>query len=345
MSKTVAVIGGGVAGLAAAASLNQLGYQVLLYEREANTGGNVRNWDRLFPSGRHAKELVDELRSSLSGDTRVITGTTVTSVTFSNGIFHLNTSAGQVGIAGAVLLATGFGLFNARKKEEYGYGIFENVITSADLEKMFTLHGRPLKADGSVPQKVAFIHCVGSRDEKVNKPYCSRVCCITAVKQAIEVREALPDCEVYNFYMDLRMFGTGYEQLYKEAQVKGVNFIRGRLSEANETRARQLIIKAEDTLTSRPLQLTVDLVVLMAGMSPPDTTLPILESLGLKMNDDGFTGVANAHTGSTRTPAAGVFVAGTVTGPANIAESVNEARAAALQIHRYLGSVQVMLNC
>jgi heterodisulfide reductase subunit A len=336
MSKTVAVVGGGVAGLAAAAALNQLGYRVLLYEKEPVAGGNVRNWDRLFPSARPAVEVVDELASSIKGDSEIFTDTLVISVKSDNGFFRIETT-GNPGNADAVLLTTGFELFDARKKEEYGYGIFENVITSADLEKMFVLYGKPLMADGSEPKKVAFIHCVGSRDEKVNNPWCSKVCCVTAVKQAVEVREALPECEVYNFYMDLRMFGSGYEQLYKQAQVKGVNFIRGRLSEANETRTHQVLIKAEDTLVSRPLQLTVDLVVLMTGMTPSKSTAPILESLGLKVNEDGFAEIANAHTGSTISLADGVFVAGACTGPGNITDSVNEARAAALQIHRYLG--------
>ncbi len=335
MNKTVAVVGGGVAGLAAAAALNQLGYRVLLFEKEALTGGNVRNWDRLFPKARNAREVVDELASSLTGLTEIATGTFVNSVKSTDGLFEIETS-GRPAHADAVLLTTGFELFDARKKEEYGYGIFENVITSADLEKMFASSGKPLMADGSEPKKVAFIHCVGSRDEKVNKPYCSKVCCVTAVKQAVEVREALPECEVYNFYMDLRMFGTGYEQLYKEAQVKGVNFIRGRLSEANETRTHQVMIKAEDTLVSRPLQITVDLVVLMVGMSPAGSTMTILKSLGLLGNEDGFAGIADAHTGSTLTLTKGVFVAGACTGPGNITDSVNEARAASLQIHRYL---------
>lgn len=336
MNKTVAVVGGGVTGLAAAAALNQLGYRVLLYEKEASTGGNVRNWDRLFPSARRAMEVVHELESAITGHTEIITGTFVNSVKSTDGLFEIEASGNTVN-ADAVLLTTGFDLFDAHKKEEYGYGIFENVITSADLEKRFALYGKPVMADGSEPQKVAFIHCVGSRDEKVNNPWCSKVCCVTAVKQAVEVREALPDCEVYNFYMDLRMFGTGYEQLYKEAQLKGVNFIRGRLSEANETRTHQVMIKAEDTLVSRPVQITVDLVVLMVGMSPVKSTPPILKSLGLHVNEDGFASIADAHTGSTQTMIKGVFVAGACTGPANITDSVNEARAAALQIHYYLG--------
>lgn len=337
MKKTVAIIGGGVAGLAAAASLNTLGYQVMLFEKEISTGGNVAGWDRLFPSGRKAMEVIDGLKAALNGNAGIFTSTAIIDITWQNGSFQLVTSGNDTKNADAVLIATGFELFGASKKEEYGYGIYENVITSADLEEMFSIHGKPLLADGSEPRKVAFIHCVGSRDEKVNRPYCSKVCCVTAVKQAIEVKEALPECEVFNFYMDLRMFGPGYEQLYKEAQVKGVSFIRGRLSEANETRTHQVVIKAEDTLVSRPVSLTVDLMVLMVGMSPRKSTLPLLGSLGLKVNEDGFVDIADAHTGSMLTGVKGVFVAGTCTGPGNITESVNEARAAALMIHEYLG--------
>ena len=336
MNKTVAVIGGGVTGLAASASLNRLGYRVLLFEKEAEAGGNVAAWDRLFPSGRHAREVVDELVSAIHGNVELHISTSVSSVEQVNGLFQLHTSGNTTATADAVLLATGFELFRAAIKEEYGYGLFENVITSADLEKMFARHGKPLMAGGAEPRKVAFIHCVGSRDEKVNHPHCSKVCCVTAVKQAVEVKEALPHCEVYNFYMDLRMFGSGYEQLYKEAQLKGVTFIRGRLSEAGENQHRQVVIKAEDTLASKPLKITVDLVVLMVGMTPRRSTLPLLASLGLKVNADGFSEIADAHTGSTLTAMKGVFVAGTCTGPGNIAESVNEARTAALQIHEYL---------
>jgi heterodisulfide reductase subunit A2 len=122
-------------------------------------------------------------------------------------------------------------VFDATKKEEYGYGIYDNVITSADLEKLFLDSKLLVNPLGKTPKKIGLVHCVGSRDEKVGNVYCSKVCCVTAVKQAIEIKERLPESDVYCFYMDLRMYGMHFEALYKEAQEKyAVNFIRGRLS-------------------------------------------------------------------------------------------------------------------
>ena len=118
------------------------------------------------------------------------------------------------------------------------------------------------------PRRIGFVHCVGSRDEKVGNRYCSKVCCATAVKQACEIKQQFPDAVVYCFYMDLRMFGRGYEDMYLEAQKKyGVIFVRGRVSEVSEDKDGHLFVKAEDTLSGKPLRVTLDLLVLMAGMS------------------------------------------------------------------------------
>ncbi len=144
--------------------------------------------------------------------------------------------------AEALILATGYELFDAHRKEEYGYGIYNNVITSADLEKMFR-SGKPLTTlNGKTPRKIGIVHCVGSRDEKVGNLYCSKVCCVTGVKQAIEIKKMVPGCDVFSFYMDLRMFDRHFEEMYFEAQQKwGVNFIHGRLSECAETTEFDLV--------------------------------------------------------------------------------------------------------
>lgn len=337
MNKTVAVIGGGVAGLETSIQLEKLGYTIDLYEKDSELGGHAGKWDRLFPNRRHATEVIDSLTSQIKGKVQINLAAQVNEIKRENGSFLVQAN-GKYLKADAIVLTTGFELFPANKKEEYGYGIFENVITSAELESMFSSNGKPAMTNGKSPAKIAFIHCVGSRDEKVNRPYCSKVCCVTAVKQAIEVKEALPSTEVYCFYMDLRMFGPGYEDLYKEAQVKGVNFIRGRLSETSEMEGSRVLIKAEDTLSSKPLKMTVDMVVLMVGMSPLPSTEKLLKDLELTPNNDGFVQVKDYHLEPTHTKAEGVFVAGACSGPNNITDSTNAARSAALEVHKYLTS-------
>lgn len=334
MSKTVAVIGGGVAGIESAKYLNNLGYKVLLFEKESTLGGNVLKWDRLFPNQRHAKEVIDTLTSNIDGIT-VYTSSQILQITRQGNQFTL-TQNGSIHTADSIILTTGFNLFPAEKKEEYGYGIFENVITSAQLELMFKNYGKPQTSSGEEPSRVAIIHCVGSRDEKVNRPYCSKVCCVTAVKQAIEIKEVLPHCDVFCFYMDLRMFGSGYEELYKKAQLLGVNFIRGRLSETSEVDGSRILVKAEDTLSSRPLKMTVDMVVLMVGMSPNTDNNDLFNHLGINLNPDGFVQVQDFHTEPNGTNIPGVFVAGACTGPNNITDSVLTGRSAAVNAHSFL---------
>lgn len=335
MGKEVAIIGGGVAGLEAANQLATLGYNVIIFEKKDKPGGHAAQWDRLFPNRRKSSEVVLSLKSHLNGNPSIMLSTAISSVKKSGKKFVLATKSKHFE-ADAILLATGFELFPAEKKEEYGYGIYENVITSAELEAMFAQHGKPVMKNGSTPKKIAFIHCVGSRDEKVNKPYCSKVCCVTAVKQAIEIKEAIPEAEVFSLYMDLRMFGPGYEDLYKEAQQVGINFIRGRLSEASELDGGRVLIKTEDTLSSRPLKMSVDMVVLMVGMSPAVGTIELISGLGLKPNKDGFIAVADYHLNPIGTGVEGLFVAGACSGPNNITDSINAARSAAIEIHKYL---------
>jgi heterodisulfide reductase subunit A2 len=340
--KSVAIIGGGVAGIEAASILSELGYLVNLYEKEPAIGGHTARWDRLFPNQRLASEVINSITTSLKG-VNVNCLSKIEEISRKNGAFEITTN-GEKHLADAVVIATGFELFPAEQKEEYGYGIFENIITSADLEKMFKDKGKPTMVNGHNPSRIAFIHCVGSRDEKVNRPYCSKVCCVTAVKQAIEVKESIPNCEVYCFYMDLRMFGPGYEDLYKHAQNLGVNFIRGRLSETSETKEGKVLIKAEDTLLSKPLKMSVDMVVLMVGMSPVAKNSKLLENLSLKPNTDGFIQVKDYHTEPTQSVAEGVFLAGACTGPNNITDSINAARSAVIGVHNYLSGNIVSLN-
>lgn len=333
----MAVIGGGVAGLTAAGTLASQGARVTLIEREEKPGGHVGGWDRLFPTLRPAEEVLTPLLEGITTRVEVLTGSRVTGLHRENGSFRLILDSGDAREADAVVVATGFDLFDARKKEEYGYGIYDQVITSAELEATFRAGRIPVLPAGKTPGRVAFVHCVGSRDEKAGNLYCSKLCCVTGVKQAIEIRKALPGCEVYCLYMDLRMFDRHFEELYLEAQKTwGVNFIRGRLSECAENQDLSLVLKTEDTLIGKPLRLTVDLVVLLAGFVPGRDTAGIARTAGLAAGNDGFLTPGDEHLVNNATVVPGVFLAGTVKGPCSIAGTIADARSTALQVMEYL---------
>jgi heterodisulfide reductase subunit A len=340
VGKKVIVIGGGVAGLEAASSLAAFGIEVTLIEKEDHLGGHVGQWDRLFPSRRPAKEITAYLTGRLSEKVTVQTCAEVLKIERSGNAWNILLNNSKTFVADALLLATGFDLFEARKKEEYGYGIYDNVITSADLEMKFARDGQIRNAQDKVPERVGFVHCVGSRDEKVGNLYCSRVCCVTAVKQAVEVSEMIPGCEVFCFYMDLRMFGLDFEALYKESQEKwGVHFIRGRLSEAFENPDGSVMVKVEDTLASRPLKMKVDLLVLMSGMVTSSGTKKLVEMLHLETEENRFLQPADRQLQANETGIPGLFLAGTCTSPKSIDETIADARAAALRVMEYLNSV------
>jgi len=337
MEKRVVVIGAGPAGLETAASLAKLGISVTLVEREDTTGGHLKQWHALFPALLSGNDALEAIRKGWNEKARIQTGTKVTGVTAVNKRFTVSGHNGWQENADAVVFTTGFQLFDARRKEEYGYGIYENVITSADLEALFASGKELLNRQGKKPERVGFVHCVGSRDEKAGNLHCSKICCITAVKQAMEVKQLLPQVEVFCFYMDLRMFGRHYEELYKEAQEKyNIQFIRGRLSESAEDKDGNIVLKVEDTLLGKPLRIKVGLLVLMSGMEPNPDTKGLTGMLGLKSVTDGFIQPADEVLHSNFTEIPGVFVAGTCSGPKSVADTLADARAAALAVAGYL---------
>ena len=171
--------------------------------------------------------------------------------------------------------------------------------------------------------------------------HCSKVCCVTAVKQAIEVKEMYPDSEVFLFYMDLRMFGRHFEEMYKEAQFKyGIQFIRARLSEAFENPDGSLQIRIEDTLLAKPLKMSLDILVLMVGIQPQKKPGNITDMMKLERDADGFILQEDPYGAPFRTKVPGLFCAGGITGPKTIEETLNEARAVAGEISNYLKHIE-----
>lgn len=328
-------MGGGAAGMAAALRLESRGVEPVIVEREEVTGGKVRNWHKLFPTFTPAEEVLEPLRRGIvERGIECRTGASVEAVSADGVVL----AGGERVEADAVVVATGFTLFDAHRKQEYGYGIYDNVVTSADLEQMMN-RGSVRLADGSAPRRIAILHCVGSRDEKVCQSHCSKVCCITGVKQAIELKKMFPEADVFNFYMDIRMFGPGYEELYREAQQSyNIHFVRGRISEASPTINGRIQIKAEDTLTGRPLKMSIDMLVLLVGMRANDDNASLAASAGLALAPNGFMQNKDPFTGAVRSQREGVFYAGAVTAPKSLADTLAEASMAADAVVDYLNA-------
>ena len=313
--------------------LKQSGIDPVIIERDEELGGKIRNWYVLFPTFTPAADVLGELKSRVAAaGIEVRHGACATAVEPK----CVTLATGERIECDAVALCSGFTLFDARIKEEYGYGIYDNVYTSADIERMFA-EGRVAMADGGKPKRIAFLHCVGSRDEKVCQRHCSKVCCITGVKQAIELKKMFPAADVFNFYMDIRMFGPGYEELYREAQQSyNIHFVRGRISEASPMMDGRVQIKAEDTLTGRPLRMSVDMLVLLVGMRANDDNATIAASAGLTLAPSGFMRSRDMFLDNVASEREGIFLAGTVSSPKSIGETLNEGIAAADRIAEYL---------
>ena len=340
MTGNVVVVGGGAAGMEAAGQLARAGLTVTLVEKQKETGGHVNEWHRLFPDRRNSTEVLAYLKSQVDHQKiTLLNDNSVREFHKTGQGFKVIISGGEELHADALLLATGFDLFRSERKEEYGYGIYDDVITSADLEIMFR-NGKLSLNNGEEPSRIGIIHCVGSRDEKVGNLFCSKLCCVTAVKQAMEIKEYIPGSRVFCFYMDMRMGGALYEEMYRDAQEKyGISFIRGKVSEVGVNIDKKLVIKVEDTLAGRPLRMELDMLVLMAGMEMSEEGLALAKAGKLNIGENRFFAPADHHFGSNRGNIKGVFYAGTCTAPMNITETISHARSAAADIVEYLKTI------
>jgi len=334
MKENIVIIGGGIAGMEAAHQLLTLGYNPIIVEQSSQLGGHVAQWHKLFPDMSSSQELIAGLQEELK-EANIFLETKVKFINSLGDGYTVMLNNGVNIVTKAVLIASGFQLFEAAKKEEYGYGVYNRVVTNADLEAWF--NGYRDKRIPENPKAVGFVHCVGSRDLKAGNSQCSKVCCTTAIKQAIEVKRRFPNTEVYCFYMDLRLFGKKYEDFYINAQRDfGIHFIRGRVSEVSENFEGLLQVKAEDTLIGKPLKVTLDMLVLMAGMVRNPKTDELAGMIRLNIDDDGFLKSKDNVYAIMESNKPGIFYAGACTGPKTVPETVAEARAATLSIHHYM---------
>ena len=236
---------------------------------------------------------------------------------------------------GTVIVATGADVFDPSTLPSYGYGKYPNVITSLEFERLINAggpsHGHLLRpSDMQIPKRVAFVQCVGSRSDRSGRLYCSNVCCMNTIKDSLLIKEHWPDTEIYVFYVDIRAYGKGFEDLYKRARSTGVKFIRGLPAEIKEDRRTHgLWLMGENTLQNELYRTSVDLVILSVGLEARKDSEIIQRLLTLSRNQDGFFLEAHPKLRPVDAATGGIFFAGCAESPKDIKDSVTQASAAA----------------
>ncbi len=238
---------------------------------------------------------------------------------------------------GCIVVATGYDLFDHSKYKEYGAGRYQDVITSMQYERLLNASGptggeikRP--SDGTEPEKVVFIKCVGSRDRSMDRPYCSGFCCMYTAKQAILTKEHLPDSQSYIFYMDIRAPGKSYDEFTRRAMEEyGASYIRGRVAQIYPW-GDKLVVQGVDTLMNTQVEVDADLVVLAVGAESSQDARPLAEKLRISYDTYGFYIESHPKLKPVETNTAGVYLAGCCQGPKDIPSSVGQGSAAACKV-------------
>jgi heterodisulfide reductase subunit A len=335
MTKPILIVGGGPAGLSAAHSLANLGQPTMLVEKLDHLGGApiVSGYAKLVPSGEWARDaiggMIARVENSKLVDIRK--GTTVKEFRGEPGNFAAKLSDGKTVEAAAAILCTGFTHFDSVNKPEWGFGLFPDVVTTAQVEQMIS-SGRGVRcpSDGRKPQRVAILLCVGSRDRQIGREWCSKVCCTVSANLAMEIREELPDCHVYVYYMDIRTFGLYETKYYWRSQEEfKVKYIKARIAEVTSNGSK-LIVKGEDTLVKRPITIPFDMVVHAIGMDPNVDNMLLSAVFGVDLEQHGYIGRASSYGTMGASSRPGVYVAGAATGPETIDDSIAQANAAAI---------------
>lgn len=239
--------------------------------------------------------------------------------------------------ARTAVLATGFELMPVADKRQYGMGAIPNVIDSMQMERLIAPHGpygRVLRpSDGKIPDSIAYVQCAGSRDASMGVSYCSRVCCMYAIKQAMLLSGSLPLADITIYYMDIRAFGKNYEQFYQNAKAMGIEFVKAKVATLNEGEDGAVGVRFEDQLGEGVTTREHDLVVLSMGMLPGWQPEGICN---VGAGADGFIRSIRPKIAPSVTDMDGVFVAGVAAGPKDIVDTITEAGAAAMEAAKYL---------
>ncbi|MGI9354583.1 MAG: FAD-dependent oxidoreductase [Rhizobiaceae bacterium] len=344
MTRPILIVGGGPAGLAAAHSLASIGQKSILVEKDKILGGApiLSGYAKLVPSGEWAKDAIGGMVERVEKNKLVTvkTGTKVQKFSGGPGNFNIELSGGEPIEASAAIMCTGFTHFDSINKPEWGFGTYDDVVTTTQVEQMISSgQGVRCPSDGRKPKRVAILLCVGSRDRQIGREWCSKICCTVSANMAMEIREELPDCHVYIYYMDIRTFGlyeTGY--YWKSQEEFKVKYIKARIAEVTSD-GEKLIVKGEDTLVKRPITIPFDMVVHAIGMDPNADNMLLSEIFDVDLEPHGFVGKASSYGDMGATSRPGVYVAGSATGPETIDDSIAQAHAAAMSAYAFATGV------
>ena len=348
MCPNVLVIGGGITGMTAALELGDSGYTVYLVEKDDHLGGNLARVDLTAPYLYSARDLLTEKIMRIKDNRKIIVylESKVTEVTGFIGNFKasiqsydnkFNYPGRKINVKiGNVVVCTGYKEFDASRIVHYGYGKLPNVITSFELEKMIRAGSIETK-EGKVPKYVAIIHCVGSRTKEFHT-YCSRVCCMTALKYASEIKSANPDCYISDIYIDMHAFGKGHEDFYRRSSEAKTLFLmyekgdRPVIHKADPKDDCEMLIEVNEKLSGEHIEIPADLVILMVGMEAREDSNEIARLVNISQDKDGWFIESHPKLEPVATTTDGIFIAGTCVAPKDIPDSVAQARAAAARI-------------
>jgi len=330
---TVLVVGAGPAGLSAAATIASMGKKAVIVEREDILGGApiISGYAKLVPSGEWAKDAIGRMVSRVEGDGNVSIhkSAKVTQVAGEAGNFTATLSNGDKVEAGAIILGTGFTHFDSINKPEWGFGTYEDVLTTTQMEQMVTAGQIRCPSDGRVPERVAILLCVGSRDRQIGREWCSKICCTVSTNLAMEIKEISPSTDVFIYYMDIRTFGLYEDKFYWKSQEEyKTKFVKARIAEVTMSPDGRLLVKGEDTLVKRPIVIPMDLVVHAIGMDPNTLNPEIAKTFGIGLEKHGFIDRAEQYTNSQGTTRKGIYVCGAATGPEDIDTSIAQGQSA-----------------
>jgi heterodisulfide reductase subunit A len=336
MNDTILVVGAGPCGLSAAHAAATAGKRVVLVEKEQVLGGApiLSGYARLVPSGEWAKDAIGRMVKRVEDDPAVTIrkGSKVTKLEGEAGDFTATLSNGEPVQAGAIILGTGFTHFDSINKPEWGFGTFEDVVTTTQVEQMIGAGKVYCPSDGRVPERVCILLCVGSRDRQIGREWCSKICCTVSTNLAMEIKELSPKTDVYIYYMDIRTFGLYEDKFYWRSQEEfRTKFVKARIAEVTRGADGRLLVKGEDTLVKRPIVIPFDLVVHAIGMDPNTDNPEIAKVFGIELEKHGFIARNEHYTGSFATNRPGVYAGGSALGPEDIDTSISHGLAMAMR--------------